>query len=87
MFVKVTYFSILYCLCFVEYMSEDMVYNQGMEDTDPYPQGGESLMISDYGGDQWKEFEEDYNKERGKVHDTGWENTQNRRRSCKIWRW
>ena len=52
MFVKITYFSILYCLCFVEQMSEDMVYNQGMEDTDPYLQGKENLMISDYGEEQ-----------------------------------
>ena len=35
-FEKVIYFSIFYCLCFVGYISVDMVEEQVTEETEPY---------------------------------------------------
>ena len=35
MFEKGKYFSILYCLCFVDDISDNMTEKQVMEDTDP----------------------------------------------------
>ena len=49
MFEKLTYFSILYYLCFVEYISAYMVDKQGMENADSDLDGEENFRVSDDG--------------------------------------
>ena len=53
MFEKVIYFSIFYCLWFVEDKSYNMTEKQVLEDTDPYLEGKGGLSISYYMEYNW----------------------------------
>ena len=64
MFVKRMQYSIFYCLCFVEEISENISDIKVTEEKDPYPEWEEGFNISDDREEHWKEVKDQYDEYR-----------------------
>ena len=73
MFEQVMYLRVLYCLCFVNEILEDIQEDQSREEGDPDLELEEDIYILDNREKHWKDVIVENNEYRGKVHDLKWE--------------
>ena len=72
MFGKGMYLSVFYCLCYVTYISTDILEEQVEEERDPYLNEEEDIILDKIREEHWRDIAEE-GDDKKRIHALRWE--------------